>query len=66
MLDYPDSDFYSRATCKYNSTKVEMIIRYDDNKTYPILVKMSGYYLIVEMLGKVANDWNDNLYLNRE
>ncbi len=28
---------------------------YEDNKTYPILVKMGGYHRIVEMSGKQAN-----------
>ena len=31
---------------------------YEDNKTYPILVKMSGYHRIVEMSGKQANKEN--------
>ena len=40
--------------------KVRIIERYEDNKTYPILVKLSaGGCRIVEMLGRVANAWND-------
>ena len=31
---------------------------YEDNKTYPILVKMAGYHRIVEMSGKQANKDN--------
>ena len=31
---------------------------YEDNRTYPILVKMSGYHRIVEMSGKQANKEN--------
>ena len=31
---------------------------YEDNKTYPILVKMGGYHRIVEMSGKQANKEN--------
>ena len=42
-------------------TSVRVIPRYEDNKTYPILVKMGGGYIIVEMLGKTANDWNNNI-----
>lgn len=41
---------------------VRVLQRYEDNKTYPILVRMGGYYRIVEMLGKVANDWNDAIF----
>lgn len=41
--------------------QVRVIPRYEDNKTYPILVRMGGYCRIVEMLGRVANEWNDNL-----
>lgn len=44
-----------------HTMKVRIIKRYEDNKTYPILVKMGGGYRIVEMLGRVANAWNDNL-----
>jgi hypothetical protein len=44
-----------------HTMKVRVIPRYEDNKTYPILVKMGGGYCIVEMLGRVANEWNDNL-----
>jgi len=40
---------------------IRVISRYEDNKTYPILVKIGGGYRIVEMLGSVANAWNDNL-----
>lgn len=42
--------------------QVKIIHQYEDNKTYPILVKMGGYCQIVEMLGRVANMWNDNLH----
>ena len=35
--------------------------RYVDRLWYPILVKLNGYCRIVEMQGKEANDWNDNL-----
>ena len=42
--------------------QVKIIRRYEDNKTYPILVKMGGYCQIVEMLGRVANTWNDTLF----
>jgi hypothetical protein len=38
------------------SVRVRQI--YEDNKTYPILVKMGGGYKIVEMLGKQANKDN--------
>lgn len=33
---------------------------YEDNKTYPILVKYpgAGYHHIVEMLGSEVNRWN--------
>jgi hypothetical protein len=41
--------------------QVRVIPCYADNKTYPILVKMGGGYLIVEMLGSIANAWNDRL-----
>lgn len=34
---------------------------YDDNKTYPILVKLGGYHRIVEMSGREANNWNRKL-----
>ena len=45
-------------------TSVRIIPRYEDNKTYPILVKMGGGYLIVEMLGRIANAWNDTIFKN--
>ena len=41
--------------------QVRIIPRYENNKTYPILVKMGGDYRIVEMLGSAVNQWNDNL-----
>lgn len=31
---------------------------YEDHKTYPILVKIGGYHLIVEMLGCDVNRHN--------
>ena len=31
---------------------------YKDDLWYPILVKISGYHHIVEMLGRNANAWN--------
>lgn len=34
---------------------------YEPNKTYPILVRLNGYCLIVEMLGSVVNDYNNSL-----
>lgn len=34
---------------------------YEDNKTYPILVKLGGGYRIVEMLGRVVNEYNNQL-----
>lgn len=34
---------------------------YESNKTYPILVKIGGSYKIVEMLGKVVNEYNDSI-----
>lgn len=37
----------------------KVIPRYEDNKTYPILVMMNGHCKIVEMLGVVANKYND-------
>lgn len=40
---------------------IRIIARYDDNKTYPILVRLNGGYLIVEMLGSTANSWNEAL-----
>ncbi len=42
--------------------KVRIIQRYEDNKTYPILVRIGGGYRIVEMLGKTANNWNDAIF----
>ena len=45
--------------------KVRIIQRYEDNKTYPILVRTSGgSYRIIEMLGRVANAWNDAIFKN--
>jgi hypothetical protein len=41
--------------------------RYEDNKTYPILVPVNGggsHCRIVEMLGKVVNEWNDKVREN--
>lgn len=41
---------------------IRIVPRYEDNKTYPILVKMSGgNYNIVEMLGSKTNAWNDEI-----
>ena len=39
-------------------TSVRLIQVYEDNKTYPILVKTGGYHRIVEMSGKQANKEN--------
>ncbi len=45
--------------------QVVLIPRYEDNKTYPIIVKFScGGCRIVEMLGRIANEWNDKLCLS--
>jgi hypothetical protein len=35
--------------------------RYKDHLYYPILVKIDGYTLIVEMQGKDVNAYNDSL-----
>lgn len=43
-------------------TSIRIIKRYEDNKTYPILVRMNGGYRIVEMLGSIANAWNDAIF----
>lgn len=40
---------------------IRPIPRYVDHLWYPILVKRSGGYDIVEMQGKVANAWNDKI-----
>lgn len=39
------------------------VYRYEDNKTYPILVKIhgAGYHRIVEMLGSEVNAYNDRV-----
>ena len=47
-----------------HTMSVRIIERYEDNKTYPILVKMAAGHLIVEMLGRVANAWNDAIFKN--
>lgn len=39
--------------------------RYEDHLWYPILVRLSGYHLIVEMQGKEVNQWNDKVYNER-
>lgn len=38
---------------------IRIIPRYEDHLWYPILVKMAGYYRIVEMQGREVNAWND-------
>lgn len=37
---------------------------YEDNKTYPILVRFpgSGYNHIIEMLGSEVNRWNNKVF----
>lgn len=41
---------------------IKVTPRYEDNKTYPILVKYSEVsYKIVEMLGKTVNEYNNLL-----
>jgi hypothetical protein len=41
---------------------IKVIPRYVDHLWYPILVKIGGGYNIIEMQGKVANDWNDMVF----
>ena len=45
-----------------HTMKARIIQRYEDNKTYPILVRTGGGYRIVEMLGRVANAHNDAIF----
>jgi hypothetical protein len=40
------------------SMSIKPVSVYEDNKTYPILVRLNGYNLIIEMLGSVVNEHN--------
>lgn len=43
---------------KKDMTSIKIRPIYEDNKTYPILVKVSGHSIIKEMSGKEVNRWN--------
>ena len=55
----------SGSTTGNEMTSIRIIPRYVDHLWYPILVKMGGGYMIVEMQGRNANSWNDALGVYR-
>ena len=42
-------------------TTIRLVPIYVDHLWYPILVKLAGYYEIVEMQGIKVNEWNNML-----
>ena len=42
-------------------TTIRLVPLYVDHLWYPILVKVAGYYEIVEMQGIKVNEWNNML-----
>lgn len=41
-------------------TSVKLSKDYEDDKTYPMLIKLNGYHAIREMSGKDIKTWNLN------